>query len=122
MTDRIQKYRQAAFAYLLVAILYESAVWAMWQRGILPVTRGPAWLWLILGGAIAALVIWALWRFQKPWIARAVFVLHSLRLPALIGGAFFPDPGAQIPPGFYGAAIAVVIANLWMLARAGWDL
>ena len=94
----------------------------MWQRGRLPVTRGPAWLWLMLGGAIAALVVWSLWRFQKPWIARAVFVLHSLRLPALIGGAFFPEPGAQIPPGFYGAAIAVVIANLWMLARAGWDL
>ncbi len=122
MTDRERKYKQAALAYLIVGMLYESAVWAAWRRGLLPSTRGPALLWLLLGAAIVALVVWSLWRFQKPWIARGIFILHGLRLPALIGGAFFPAAEARLPTSFYGAALAIVIVNLWMLARAGWDL
>jgi hypothetical protein len=48
--------------------------------------------------------------------------VHGLRLPALIRGAFFADAGARMVPGFYVTAIVVVVVNLWMLARAGWDL
>jgi glucan phosphoethanolaminetransferase (alkaline phosphatase superfamily) len=121
-TARTVKFRQAAFAYLVVGILYESAVLAVWKNGLLPATRGPVALWLVLGAAIVALVVWSLIRYQRPWIARTVFVLHALRLPSLISGAFFPSPDRAIAPSFYGAALIVVIINLWMLARAGWDL
>jgi hypothetical protein len=51
-----------------------------------------------------------------------VWGLHGLRLPALIRGAFFADASAVTPPSFYLTAIVVVVLNLWMLARAGWDL
>ena len=44
------------------------------------------------------------------------------RLPWLIGGAFFPLADARLPPSFYLVALVVVMVNLWMLARAGWDL
>ena len=121
-SDRALKFRQAAFAYLMVGILYESAVWAVWREGLLPASRGPVALWLLLGGAIVALVVWSLIRYQRPWIARTVFVLHSLRVPSLISGAFFPSSDRDIGSSFYGAALVVVIINLWMLARAGWDL
>ena len=60
MTDhdgpRTLKFRQAAFAYAHVAILYEAAAYAMWRRNVLPgTTLGPAWLWLA-----AAAGLWAL--------------------------------------------------------------
>jgi hypothetical protein len=116
------KFKQAAFAYLMVGILYESAVWVIWRKGLLPASRGPAALWLLLGAAITALIVWALLRYQRPWIARSVFVLHALRLPSLISGAFFPAAERSISPSFYAAALVVVIINLWLLARAGWDL
>jgi hypothetical protein len=45
-----------------------------------------------------------------------------LRLPTLIGGAFFPAQDAITPPAFYVTAMVVVVINMWMLARAGWDL
>jgi hypothetical protein len=116
------KFRQAAFAYLIVGILYESAVWAIWRKGLLPAHRGPAALWLVFGAAITALIVWSMLRYQRPWIARTVFVLHALRLPSLISGAFLPGPERTISPSFYAAALVVVIINLWLLARAGWDL
>ena len=56
------------------------------------------------------------------WFARAVWLLHSLRLPALINGAFFAGAEERVVPAFYLTAIVVVMINLWMLARAGWDL
>ena len=34
---RATKFRQAAFVYLHVAILYEAAAYAMWRAGRLPV-------------------------------------------------------------------------------------
>ncbi|MGH8436217.1 MAG: hypothetical protein ACRERX_17445 [Pseudomonas sp.] len=119
---RGQKFRQAAFGYLLVGLLYESSVWVIWRNGLLPGTRGPVFLWLLLGAGIVALVVRLLWQKRNPWIPRVIFGLHSLRLPTLIGGAFFPAGDARIPPAFYGAALVVVLVNLWLLARAGWDL
>jgi glucan phosphoethanolaminetransferase (alkaline phosphatase superfamily) len=117
-----QKFKQAAFAYLMVGLLYESAVFAVWRAGHMPTGRGSVGLWLVLGAAITALIVWALWRYRNPWIPRVIFTLHALRLAPLIGNAFFPAAEAQIPASFFGAALAVVIINLWMLARAGWDL
>jgi len=122
VTDRSQKFRQAAIAYLHVGVLYEGAAWAMWRRGVLPVRMGPGWLWMLIGAAITAGVIWGLWRWQHVWFARVVWGIHALRVPALIGGAFFPVETARLSPGFYLVALVIVVINLWMLARAAWDL
>ena len=125
VTTRATKFRQAAFVYLHVAILYEAAAFAMWQRGLLPSTRlgGPAWPWLIIGAVVAGAVFVGLYRWQNVWFARIIWALHGLRLPALIDGAFFSGSEPRVaPPSFYLTAIVVVMINLWMLARAGWDL
>ncbi len=75
-----------------------------------------------MGAVIVGVVFWGLWFRESRWMARAVWALHSLRLPALIEGAFLPEVGQRVGSGFYTAALAVVLVNLWMLARAGWDL
>lgn len=120
--DRAAKYRQAAFVYLHVALLYEAAVWSMARAGALQAGRGPVWLWLLLGAAIAGFVFWGLWSWQNRWFARVIWALHALRLPALIDGAFFPSPEGALRPSFYLTALVVVLLNLGFLARAGWDL
>lgn len=119
---RERKFRQAAFVYLHVGLLYEGAVWVMARRGLLPEGRGPVWLWLLMGAAIVGVVFWGLWSRKSVWLARIVWALHALRLPALIDGAFLPAPDSLVPPGAYQAALVVVLVNLAMLARAGWDL
>lgn len=117
-----RKLRQAAFVYLHVGILYEAAVWVMASRGLLPEGRGPVWLWLVIGAAITGGVFWGLWVKESVWLARIVWGLHALRLPALLEGAFFAGATTTLPPSFYLTALAVVLLNLAMLARAGWDL
>ena len=119
---RDAKFRQAAFVYLHVAILYEAAVYVMWRQGLLPARFGPSWLWLLVGAGVTAVVVYGLLRWHNAWFARAVWLLHSLRLPALINGAFFAGAEERVVPAFYLTAIVVVMINLWMLARAGWDL
>jgi type IV secretory pathway TrbD component len=119
---RSTKFRQAAFVYLHVAILYEAAAYAMWRAGRLPhTTMGPPQLWLLLGGVVAGLVFLGLLRWQNVLFVRAIWLVHGLRLPTLVHGAFFPSVGA-LPPAFYLTAMVVVMINLWMLARAAWDL
>jgi hypothetical protein len=122
VTTQERKLRQAAFAYLHVGILYEFAVLEVARAGLLPAGRGPLWVWLAVGAAIVAAIFWGLWSKRSVWLARVVWVAQTLRLPALISGAFFPAAGAALPPSFYLFALVVVLANLWMLARAGWDL
>lgn len=120
---RATKFRQAAFVYLHVALLYESAAYAMWRANMLPSSRlGPAWLWLILGGAVALAVFFALLRWKNVTFARVVWAVHALRLPALLKGAFITSVQSPMPRAFYITAIVVVTINLWMLARAAWDL
>jgi hypothetical protein len=119
---RGQKFRQAAVVYLHVGLLYLFSVWSMARAGVLPSERGPVGLWLGLGVAVLALVTWGLWSWRNPWFARAIWALHALRLPALLQGAFFPMEQASLPTSFYLTALLVVLGNLWMLARAGWDL
>lgn len=119
---RERKFRQAAFVYLHVGILYEAAVWVLHTRGTLPEGRGPIWVWLAFGAGIVAVVFWGLWWKRSVWLARVVWGLHALRLPALIEGAFLPREAATLPSSFYLTALVVVLFNLAMLARAGWDL
>lgn len=120
--QRSAKYRQAAFAYLHVGLLYEAAVWSMAGAGVLPAGRGPVGVWLAVGAVIVAFVFWGLWSWQNPWFARAIWALHALRLPFLIEGAFSPAAEPTLRPGFYVTALVVVVINLGFLARAGWDL
>jgi hydrogenase-4 membrane subunit HyfE len=127
VTPREAKFRQAAIVYLHVGILYEAAVFVFWRQGILPEARGPAWLWLLLGAFLAGAISYALWRWQRTWLALLIWALQLLRLPALIEGAFFEKAHtgidvAAIPPAFYLTALLVVIINLAVLARAGFDL
>lgn len=119
---RARKFRQAAFVYLHVGLLYEFGVLALWRVGMLPTERGPVAVWLAFGAVIVLLVLWGLLSWQNVWFVRIVWGLHALRLPALIGGAFLPTPAGMLPESFYQFALVVVLINLWMLARAGWDL
>lgn len=120
---RSAKFRQAAFVYLHVGLLYEGAVLAMHRAGALPAARGPVWVWLLVGAGILAAVFWGLWSWKNRWFARVIWGLHALRLPALIEGAFLvPAAEGGLPPSFYLTALVVVLVNLAFLARAGWDL
>ena len=121
-TARAHKFRQAAFVYLHVAILYEASAYAMWRHGLLPASRGPVWVWLVLGAVVAGAIFLGLLRWQNVWFARAIWVIHSMRLPALIGSAFISTVETGLSRAFYITAIVVVTINLWMLARAGWDV
>jgi hypothetical protein len=118
-----RKFRQAAFAYLHVGLLYEYAVYAFWRAGLLEGVPLHPLAWLAAGAAIVALVFWGLWSWRNRWFARAIWVIHGLRPPALVEGAFLRSPGeGEVPSALYLAAILVIVVNLWMLARAGWDL
>jgi len=119
---RARKFRQAAFVYLHVAILYEAAAYAMWRAGLLPAGRGPGWLWLILGALVAGAIFLGLLRWQNVMFARVIWVIHGMRLPSLISSAFISTAESGLTRGFYITAIVVVVINLWMLARAAWDL
>ena len=119
---RVAKFRQAGFVYLHVAILYEAAVSSMLDAGTLPLRFGPPWAWLIGGAALAAFGFVGLYHWRNVWFARILWGLNGMRTPALIGGAFFASPDTLTPPTFYLTALVVVVINLWMLARAGWDL
>ncbi len=115
------KFRQAAFVYLHVAILYEAAAYVMMGGGGVP-TGIRAWFWLGAGAFVGGLVFVGLYRWRNVWFARVIWAIHGLRLPFLIEGAFFAAAAGRAPPSFHMAAIVVVMINLWMLARAGWDL
>jgi hypothetical protein len=121
-TERGRKFRQAAFYYLHMGVLYEAAVLEMARRGLLDARGGTPWIWLLAGAGVVAFVFWALYHRQSVWVARIIWGLGLFRLPALVGGAFFPDPASRLPADFFLVALAIVLGNLWLLARAGWDL
>ncbi len=97
-------------------------MYAMWRQGLLPASRCPGWLWLVIGGIVGLGIFFGLYRWQNVWFARVVWAVHGLRLPALIKAAFFAGEAARLPSIFYLTAMVVVVINLWMLARAAWDL
>ena len=123
LSPRTRKFRQAAFVYLHVGILYEFSVYAIWRAGLMGDVPGNPVVWLAVGAIFLAAIFWGLWFRESRWLARLVWAIHGLRLPALFEGAFFRQPGeGVVPANFYLVAIIVVVINLWMLARAGWDL
>jgi hypothetical protein len=119
------KFRQAAFVYLHVLLLHLYAGFAMWRAGFFHPSRlpGPPWIWLIVGGALGFAVFLALLRWQNAIFTRVIWVVHGVRIPALVHGAFFTTdhPGA-LAPSFFVTALVIIVINLWMLARAAWDL
>ena len=117
-----RKLRQAAFVYLHLGVLYESAVFVMARRGMLGNRLGTPGFWLVAGALVVAVVFWALWSRGSVWTARVIWLFGLFRLPTLIASAFFPLPGARVSTTFFLVALVVVLVNLWMLARAGWDL
>lgn len=121
---RAAKFRQAAFVYLHMAVLYESAVYAMARHGALSASRmiGPSWVWLLVGALVAGAIFVGLLRWQNVTFARAIWVIQGLRLPSIIGSAFITTVETGVTRGFYVAALVVVLINMWMLARAAWDL
>ncbi len=120
--ERSRKFRQAAFVYLHLGILYEAAAWVMLEHGMLPLGFGPPWLYLLLGAGVVALVFWGLYRLENVWVARAIWGIQALRFPALISRAFVEQADATMPTAFYVAAMIIVLTSMWALARAGWDL
>lgn len=121
-TIRSTKFRQAAFVYLHLAILYWLTVFVAWRHDMVPTRFGPPLLWLAIGAIVPGLIFVGLLRWQNVWLARIVWVIQAARLPAFIEGAFFAGDAARMPHTFYLMAIVVVLINLWMLARAAWDL
>ncbi len=120
---RSAKFRQAAFVYLHVGLLYEAAAIAMRNYGLLPERFGPPALYLVLGVAITLLVVAGLYWAQNEWVARVVWGIQAFRLPPLVSRGFFYNLAEmRLPPAFYIAALIVVLVSMWMLARAGWDL
>jgi hypothetical protein len=120
---RRTKFRQAAFVYLHVGLLYEAAALAMRNYGLLPERFGPPVLYLVLGAVITALVFAGLYWAQNEWVARVVWAIQAFRLPPLVSRGFFYSLATmRLPPAFYIAALIVVLTSMWMLARAGWDL
>jgi hypothetical protein len=121
--SRERKFRQAAFVYLHVGLLYELAAYVLWRKGFTSHVPGNPLIWFVAGGAIVAVVFTGLWRWRNPWLARVVWAIQAMRLPAVIEGAFLRTPGEGIvPPSFFLVALLVILVNLWALARAGWDL
>lgn len=119
---RARKFRQAAIAYLHYGVLYFFGARVLLERGLFPTTRGPEWVWFVLGVAILALVVWGLWWWQNAWFARGIWLLVALRLPTLMEGAFFGGATGGIPRSLYLAAALVVLAVMAALSRAAWDV
>ena len=123
-TSRATKFRQAAFVYLHFGILYEAGAYTMWRLGLLPNTRfgGPPGAWLIVGALVAGAVFYALLRWQNAWFARVIWLVGAGRLPSLIHFAFVTTDTGVLAPSLYLTAIVASVINMWMLARAAWDL
>jgi hypothetical protein len=126
-----RKYRQAAAYYVLLAALYDGAVWQLQQHGLLgrATPGGPTWVYLVAGALIAAAVFYFLWFRENRWVARVVAVAGTVRLVALMDDAFLKVQTAPVDASayvisraFYIAAFVIVAINVWLMARAGWDL
>ena len=79
-------------------------------------------VWLVVGALLGGGLAWALYRWHKPWLPWILWITSAFRLQPLIRHAFVEEVTGQLTRGFYVAAIIVILINMWMLARAAWDL
>ena len=130
ISSRSRKLRQAAFAYLHVGILYESAVLVMARQGLLSPERGPVWLWLVVGAAIVGavffggvvrlgdnplslaytvfpIVVWASLRFGPPGAAAINAAVAGLSVWATVRGH---GPFVALAQGIVAAQVFVAVA------------
>lgn len=120
---RAKKFRQAAWVYLHYAILLEVGAYTMWRLDVLPRNWGPPALWVfVFAPVVFGSVFLGLWRWQNAWFTRAVWLVGIGRLPDLVHRAFVVSDTGPFAPSMYLTAIVATVLNLWMLARAGWDL
>lgn len=122
MDPRATKFRQAALFYALVGVLYEGAVFVAWRGGFAPTGRGPVWLWLGAGAVVLAVIVWGLWFWRNAWLARALWLLNAGRVIGVMAPAFVSEAEGGFAPAFYQLETVMLLINMWMLARAGWDL
>jgi hypothetical protein len=61
-------------------------------------------------------------RWHNVWFARAIWLLGAGRLPTLIHFAFVTIDTGVLAPSLYLTALVASLINMWMLARAAWDL
>lgn len=120
--ERASKFRQAATFYLLVGVVYEGAVLVAWRSGFAPTDRGPVALWLAIGALVLGAIIWGLWAWRNPWLPRVLLVFNAGRVIAVMAPAFVSGAGRGFTPAFYQLETVMLLINMWMLARAGWDL
>ena len=116
------KFRQAAFVYLHVALLYEVGVYLIGRHFGLPTRFGPPAMWLAIGGTVSGSIFAGLYWWRNVWLVRVVWAIQAGRLVWAMNGAFFLKADAPLDPALYRFAVVVILVNLWMLVRAGWDL
>lgn len=120
---RDHKFRQAAMFYVLVGLVYEASVFVAWREGFAPTDRGPPWLFLfVIAPLVLGFIVWGLWSWRNVWLARVLVGFNAVRVVAVFGPGFVPDLERNLSPAFYQLETVLLLANLWMLARAGWDL
>lgn len=109
--------------YLLVGLIYEASVFVAWREGFAPTHRGPPWLFLfVLAPLVLGFIVWGLWSWRNRWLARVLFVFNGVRVIFVFGPGFVPALERNLSPAFYQLETVLLLANMWMLARAGWDV
>lgn len=108
--------------YLLMGVVYEGAVLIAWRNGFAPTDRGPVGLWLVVGAVVLGAIVWGLWTWRNVWLPRVLLVFNAGRVIAVMGPAFVLEAERGFSPAFYQLETVMLLINMWMLARAGWDL
>jgi hypothetical protein len=123
---RALKFRQASFVYLHFSILYEAGAYVMYRQELLPANAAlgpPPWVWVfVLGPLVAGSFFIALLKRPSAWLAGILWFIGAGRIPTLIHGAFITTDTGALAPSLYLTALIVSVINMWMLARAAWDL
>jgi hypothetical protein len=79
-------------------------------------------LWLVVGALVLGAIVWGLWVWKHPWVARVLLAFNAIRVVGVMGPAFVSGPERGLTPAFYQLETVLLLINMWMLARAGWDL
>jgi hypothetical protein len=134
MKTKLNKFRQAALAYLIYGIVYEGfTIYSIFTRGLPPgVPTSMAVTFLLIGALIMALFPYLIFR-EYGLFTKIVSILVGLRAIALIIIiADLPLPSFYEREFFflkrmsstevYIFALGVTLLTLYFVARAGWDI